>query len=102
MGRAAHYRLISHRAATIGGLLLMLCGGAQAQWVKEGASAEDLKRDQSECERKARADTSFNSPPPMRGSGAFSGARTTNTMAKESQAFRLCMKSRGYADPADK
>jgi len=102
MGCAAHHRSIPHKTVTMAGLLFLLCGSAQAQWAKAGATADDLKRDQSECERKARADTSFNSPPPMRGSGAFSGARTSNTMVKESQAFRLCMKSKGYADPADK
>ena len=43
------------------------CVSAHAMWVKEGATAEDLKRDQSECERKASADTSFNQP--RRGAG---------------------------------
>jgi len=91
-----------NKIVSILGVLCLFCVGAQAAWVKEGATAEDLKRDQSECERKARADTAFNSPQPMRGAGALSGARAGNTMAKEDQALRLCMKSRGYADPSDK
>jgi hypothetical protein len=83
-------------------VLGLFCAGAQAAWVKEGATAEDLKRDQSECERKARADTAFNSPQPMRGAGPLSGTRSANNMAKEDQSFRLCMKSRGYADSSGK
>ena len=86
--------------AATAGLLCLLCASAQAEWVKEGAAAEDLKRDQSECERKASADTSFNQP--RRGAGAGSGPRVSNTMAREDQSFRLCMKSRGYAEPSDK
>ena len=86
-------------------ILVTLClsfAGAQAAWVKDGASAEDLKRDQSACERKARADTSFNSPQPARRAGAMSGQGASNTMVKENNSFRLCMKSLGYADPTDK
>jgi hypothetical protein len=90
------------KIAAILGLMCLFCVSAQAMWVKEGATAEDLKRDQSECERKARADTAFNSPQPMRGAGAFSGPRASNTMVKEDQSFRLCMKSRGYAESSDK
>ena len=86
--------------AATAGLLCLLCASAQAEWVKEGAAAEDLKRDQSECERKAAADTSFNQP--RRGAGAQSGPRVANTMTRENQSFRLCMKSRGYVDPSDK
>jgi hypothetical protein len=86
--------------AAILGLLCLFAGGAQAEWLKDGATAEDLKRDQSECERKASADTSFNQQ--RRGAGAGSGPRVSNTMAREGQSFRLCMKSRGYADPSDK
>ena len=90
------------RTALIAAALCLFCVSAQAAWVKEGATAEDLKRDQSECERKARADTSFNSPQPSRGAGAFSGPRASNTMVRESQSLRLCMKSKGYADTSDK
>ena len=79
---------------------LLWCASAHAEWVKESSTAEDLKRDQSECERKASADTSFNQP--RRGAGASSGPRVSNTMAREGQSFRLCMKSRGYADSSDK
>ena len=91
-----------NKAAAMTVLLILLCGSAQAMWAKEGATAADIKRDQSECERKARADTAFNSPNPMQGSGPFSGARSANTMAKENQAFQLCMKSKGYASSPDK
>ncbi len=83
-------------------MLCLFCASAHAAWLKEGASAEDLKRDQSECERKARADTAFNSPQPMRGAGPLSGTRGANTMAKEDQAFRLCMKSRDYTETTGK
>jgi hypothetical protein len=86
------------KSAAILGILF--CVSAHAQWVKEGATAEDLKRDQSECERKASADTSFNQP--RRGAGSGTGPRVSNTMAREDQSFRLCMKSRGYAEPSDK
>lgn len=79
---------------------LLCCASAQAMWVREGATAEDLKRDQSECERKASADTSFNQQ--RRGAGASSGPGVANTMAREDQSFRLCMKSRGYAESSDK
>ena len=82
--------------------LCLPCAGAQAGWIKEGATADDLKRDQLECERKARADTAFNSPQPGRGAGMSSGPRATNTMARENQSFRLCMKSRGYAEESAK
>ena len=82
------------------GLLCFLCGSAQGAWIKEGATAEDLKRDQSECERKARADTSFSQP--SRGPGASSGPRVANTMTRENQSFRLCMKSRDYVESSDK
>ena len=88
------------KSAAILGLLGFFCGSAQGMWVKEGATAEDLKRDQSECERKASADTSFSQP--RRGAGAGSGPRVANTMVGEDQSFRLCMKSRGYADSSDK
>ena len=91
-----------YKTAITSALLFLLCGSAQAVWVKEGATADDIKRDQSECERKARADTAYNSPQPMRGAGQFGGARTTNNMAKENQASRLCMKSKGYAESSDK
>jgi len=86
------------KSAAILGILS--CVSAHAEWVKEGATAEDLKRDQSECERKASADTSFNQP--RRGAGSGTGPRVSNTMAREDQSFRLCMKSRGYAEPSDK
>ena len=86
------------KSAAILGILS--CVSAHAEWVKEGATAEDLKRDQSECERKASADTSFNQPP--RGAGSGTGPRVSNTMAREDQSFRLCMKSRGYAESPDK
>ena len=88
------------KSAAILGLLCLFCVSAQAAWVKEGATAEDLKRDQSECERKASADTSFNQP--RRGAGAGGGPRVANTMARENQSFNLCMKSRGYAESSDK
>ena len=88
------------KSAAILGLLCLFCVSVHAAWVKDGATAEDLKRDQSECERKASADTSFNQP--RRGAGASSGPRVANTMAREGQSFRLCMKSRGYVDPSDK
>ena len=86
--------------AMILALLCLFSLGARGEWLKEGATADDLKRDQSECERKASADTSFNQP--RRGAGAGSGPRVSNTMAREGQSFRLCMKSRGYVDPSDK
>jgi hypothetical protein len=88
------------KSAAILGMLCLFSVSADAEWVKEGSTAEDLKRDQSECERKASADTSFNQP--RRGAGAGSGPRVANTMTRENQSFRLCMKSRGYADPSDK
>jgi len=88
------------KSAAIMGILCLSCVSAHAMWTKEGATAEDLKRDQSECERKASADTSFNQP--RRGAGAGSGPRVSNTMAREDQSFRLCMKSRGYAESSDK
>jgi hypothetical protein len=88
------------KSAAILGLACLFCGSAHGMWVKEGATAEDLKRDQSECERKASADTSFSQP--RRGAGAGSGPRVANTMTRENQSFRLCMKSRGYVDPSDK
>ena len=91
-----------NKSASILGVLCLFCVGAHAEWLKEGATAKDLQRDQSECERKARADTSFNSPPPGRGAGAFSGTRAANTMVKENQSFRLCMKSMGYAETPGK
>jgi hypothetical protein len=71
-------------------------------WVKEGATGDDLKRDQSECEQKARADAVFYNPQPLRGAGRLSGVQPTDTMKRESQAFWLCMKSRGYAETPDK
>jgi hypothetical protein len=83
-------------------LLCLCCASAQAAWVKDGATAKDLKRDQSECERKARADTAFYNPPPMGGAGVRSSQRGANNAAKEMQAFGLCMKSRGYAESSDK
>jgi hypothetical protein len=91
-----------NRNVTAAALLFLLCGSAQAEWVKQGATADDIKRDQSECDLKARADTSFNGPQPMRGAGQFSGARSANNMVRENQSSRLCMKSKGYADPAEK
>ena len=91
-----------YKTATTATLLFLLCGSAQAEWVKGGATADDIKRDHSECERKARADTAFYSPQPMRGAGQFGGARTANNTARELQALRMCMKSKGYADSSDK
>ena len=70
-----------HKTTTTAALFSLLCGSAQAQWVKDGATADDIKRDQSNCDRKARADVSFQGPQPMRGAGAFAGARTANNMA---------------------
>ena len=86
------------KSAAILGILS--CVSAHAEWVKEGATAEDLKRDQSKCERKASADTSFNQP--RRGASSGTGPLVSNTMAREDQSFRLCMKSRGYAESSDK
>jgi hypothetical protein len=88
------------KSAAILGMLCLSCVSAHAEWVKEGSATEDLKRDQSECERKASADTSFNQP--RRGASAGTGPRVSNTMAREDQSFRLCMKSRGYAEFSDK
>jgi len=88
------------KSAAILGLLCCFCLSAHAEWVKQGATAEDLKRDQSECERKASADTAFSQP--RRGPGAGSGPRVANTMTRENQSFRLCMKSRDYADSSEK
>mgnify|MGYP001388057991 CR=1 FL=1 len=91
-----------YKTATTAALLVLLCGSAQAAWVKEGATADDIKRDQSECDFKAKSDTSFNRPPPMRGAGPMSGARGANNMVREGQSSQLCMKAKGYAESSDK
>ena len=38
----------------------------------------------------------------MRGAGPMSGQRAGNRMVRENQAFRLCMKSKGYAESPGK
>lgn len=76
---------------------IVLCAGAHAGWVKEGASPDDLKRDQSQCERKASSSAEFArvSPgsPGTRAGGTLRGA---NTMARENQYFQLCMREKAY------
>jgi hypothetical protein len=76
------------KSAAIVGMLFLSCGSAHAEWVKEGSTTEDLKRDQSECERKASADKSFNQP--RRGAGAGTGPRVSNTMAREETSPSAC------------
>ena len=87
-----------YKTARIAGLLLLLCGSAEAAWVKEGTSEADAKRDNSECKRNATADAAFNSPQPRPGLGPSTGTRAGNYSARQRQAFQLCMKSKGYVE----
>ena len=90
------------RAALIAGLLLALCGNSQAAWVKDGAGEEDIRRDQSECERTARADTAYQFPRASGGAGPLAGARSAGIMAREAQSAELCMRSKGYKQTPEK
>ena len=70
---------------------------AHAAWQKPGASPEQLKKDQSQCEIRARSDADFGRIDPTGPrTGAGSSLRGANTMARESRNFEMCMRERGY------
>ena len=70
---------------------------AYAGWEKSGATPEQLKKDQSQCEMRARSDADFSridpGPPGTRAGATLRGA---NTMAQQTRYFELCMRERGY------
>ena len=78
-------------------LVTSLGTAAEAAWEKVGATAEQLKKDQSQCEMRARSDADFGridpSPPGTRAGASMRGA---NTMQRESRSFEFCMRERGY------
>ena len=80
---------------------------ANAAWHKGDATPEQLKRDQSQCEMRARSDADFGRiDPGSPGTRAGASLRSTSTMVRESRAFEFCMRERGYewidAKPAQK
>ena len=70
---------------------------AYAAWQKEGATAEEAKKDQSQCEIRARSDSEFGRFDPS-GPGTRAGAtlRGANDVVREGRSFELCMRERGY------
>jgi hypothetical protein len=80
-----------------GGLALAFGAPVGADWRKPGASPEQSKKDQSQCELRARSDADVGRIDPS-GPGTRAGAslRGANTMAKENRSFEMCMRERGY------
>ena len=70
---------------------------ASAAWQKDGATPEQSKKDQSQCEIRARSDSEFGRFDPS-GPGTRAGAtlRGSNNMVRENRSFELCMRERGY------
>ena len=87
----------SIRRALLAALAALAGTAASAAWQKEGAAPEQAKKDQSQCEMRARADADFNridpTPPGTRAGGTLRGA---NSMAQQTRYFELCMRERGY------
>ena len=85
------------RAALLAALASSVAATAGAAWQKEGATSEQAKKDQSQCEIKARSDSEFGRFDPS-GPGTRAGAtlRGGNNMVRENRNFELCMRERGY------
>ena len=85
------------RRLSLAALVTLPGAAADAAWEKAGATPEQLKKDQSQCEVRARSDADFGridpGPPGTRAGASMRGA---NTMVRESRNFELCMRERGY------
>ena len=105
---AVHHAMARHRmmlwkaTRALSSLLLVALASAaaisvHAGWERQGATPEQLKKDQSQCDVRARSDAEFGrfdpSGPSTRPGATLRGA---NNMQREARSFDLCMRERGY------
>ena len=79
------------------GIAISFGAPVDATWQKPGATSEQLKKDQSQCEIRAHSEAQFDRIDPS-GPGTRAGAtlRGTSTAQRETRNFEFCMRERGY------
>ena len=85
------------RRVLLAAIAALLGASAHADWQKAGVTPEQLKKDQSQCEIRARSEAQFDRIDPS-GPGTRAGAtlRGTGTAQRETRNFEFCMRERGY------